>query len=102
MLQKIGMFSACLLIVGGVALWTRSEPQGENAPEYQAVPNWLQLPKGFKFALVTAVATDKDDNLYVFHRNNKQPILVFDKTGTLLRSFGTGNVKTAHGLRIDQ
>ncbi len=61
---------------------------------------WEKVCPGFKFGLVTAVATDKDDNLFVFHRG-KQPTVVFDKHGQFLRSWGDGTVKTAHGLRLD-
>jgi DNA-binding beta-propeller fold protein YncE len=100
MLKKLILSSACLVLVGGVALWTRSEPQGDKKPEYQPVASWPQPPQGFQFGLTAAVATDRDDNVYVFHRG-KQPIMVFDKSGKFLRSWGDGNVKTAHGLRID-
>ena len=46
------------------------------------------------------MATDKADNVYIFHRG-KKPIAVFDKTGKFLRGWGDDLVKTAHGLRID-
>jgi DNA-binding beta-propeller fold protein YncE len=100
MLKKIAMFAGCLGLVAGVSLGARPSDQGDKVPEYQPVPNWLQLPKGFQFGLAAAVATDKDDNLFIFHRG-KQPIAVFDKAGKFLRSWGDGTVKTAHGLRID-
>ncbi len=47
-----------------------------------------------------AVATDSKDRVYVAHRGPK-PILVFDRDGTFLRSWGDDHLKTAHGLRID-
>ena len=100
MLSRMATFSACLIFVGAVAWGARSPNQGDKVPEYQPMPNWLELPKGFQFELVTAVATDKDDNLFIFHRG-KRPISVFDKTGKFLRSWGDGEVKTAHGLRLD-
>src|SRR5262249_58505324 len=100
MLKKIAMFAACLGLVGGVTLGARSVEQGDKVAQYAPVANWPQLPKDFKFGLATAVATDKDDNLFVFHRG-KQPIAVFDKTGKFLRSWGDDLVDTAHGLRID-
>ena len=49
---------------------------------------------------MSAVATDSSDRVYVFHRG-KQPILVFDRDGKFLRSWGDGLLKTPHGLRID-
>lgn len=98
MLRKVTFFTACLLLMGSLSLLARTE--GDAQPDLQAVAGFLQVPAGFKFGLAAAVATDKDDNLYVFHRG-KQPIMVFDKTGKLLRSWGDGQVKIAHGLRLD-
>ncbi len=100
MLKKLVLFAACLLLTAVLALRTRSADQGDKPPQYQPVPNWPQLPRGFKFGQTTAVATDKDDNLYVFHRG-KTPIAVFDRNGKFLRGWGDAAVKTAHGLRID-
>jgi DNA-binding beta-propeller fold protein YncE len=100
MLKKFSIFASCVVFVAGVGVAARSNNQGDKVPEYKPVPNFLQLPPGFQFGLVSGVATDKDDNVFVFHRG-KQPIAVFDKTGKFLRSWGDDEVKTAHGLRID-
>ena len=47
------------------------------------------------------MATDSADRVFVFHRG-EQPIVVFDRDGKFLRSWGDGLVKKAHGLRIDR
>ena len=73
---------------------------GDN-PGYTVVPDWPQLPEGYKFGQVSAVAPDGHGNIYVFHRG-EHPIIVFNRHGKLLRSFGDGVIKTAHGLRIDR
>src|SRR4051794_5102510 len=87
-------------VIGGVALFARSELQPGKGPTYQVVAKWAQLPADFKFGQVTGVAVDGADQVYVFHRG-KQPIVVFDKAGKFLRSWGDGLFKTAHGLRVD-
>lgn len=92
--MKLFSYVACLLLLGGLSLVAR-----EDAPAYKPVDPPV-LPAGFKFGLVTAVATDKDDNLFVFHRG-KHTIAVFDKSGKFLRSWGDDRTKTAHGLRLD-
>jgi uncharacterized sulfatase len=69
-------------------------------PEYRPVSGWPKLPDEIKLGSVSAVATDSADRVYVFHRG-KHPILVFDRDGKFLRSWGDDLVKTAHGLRID-
>lgn len=96
MLRKSACFVACLVFLGGLALLART---GEP-PMFQPVANWPSLPDGFTFGAITAVATDKEDNVYIFHRG-KKPIAVFDKDGKFLRAWGDEHVKTAHGLRID-
>jgi DNA-binding beta-propeller fold protein YncE len=100
MFKKFALFASCLALLCGVSLAARSAKGGDKVPEYVPVPGWLQLPKGFKFDLVTAVATDKDDNLFIFHRGSR-PVAIFDKNGKFLRSWGRDEVETAHGLRID-
>lgn len=69
-------------------------------PDYRPTADWPKLPDGLKLGRVSGVATDSADRVYVFHRG-KQPILVFDRDGKFLRSWGDGVVDTAHGLRLD-
>jgi hypothetical protein len=50
---------------------------------------------------VSGVAVDANDNVYVLHRG-KQPILVFDRNGKLLRSGGDGIIgSTPHFIEVD-
>jgi DNA-binding beta-propeller fold protein YncE len=74
--------------------------RGSSFPDYQPVADWPQLPPKLKLGPVSAVAADAKDNIYVAHRGPK-PILVFDRTGRFLRSWGDEHIKTVHGLRID-
>src|SRR5262249_38653443 len=62
-----------------------------------------RLPNDIQLGQVSAVATDSADRVFVFHRG-KHPVLVFDRAGNFVRSWGDDllkNVKGAHGLRID-
>lgn len=70
-------------------------------PDYRVVPNWPRLPEGVELGAVSGVATDAADRVYVFHRG-KKPILVFDRDGKFLRSWGDGLIGSAHGLRVDE
>ncbi len=47
---------------------------------------------------------DAHDNVYVFHRNALMPVMVFDRNGKFLRSWGQGSipVRTSHFLRVDR
>ena len=61
------------------------------------------MPAGWKFGRVSAVATDTEGQVYVFHRGKKaDPIIVFDAKGIYLRSWGKGMFGNPHGLRIDR
>jgi DNA-binding beta-propeller fold protein YncE len=61
------------------------------------------LPDGWKIGRVSAVATDSAGNVYMFQRGPKaDPLIVFDKRGRYLRSWGRGAFGVPHGLRIDK
>ena len=66
---------------------------------YNVVEHWEKLPDGWHFGSVTGVAVDSKDNLYVFNRG-EHPIIVFDREGNFLRSWGEGLMKRAHGITI--
>jgi DNA-binding beta-propeller fold protein YncE len=88
--------AATVLVIATVLLSTSAA-----AASYRVVPGWPVLPGGFRFGQVSAVATDVDDRVFVFHRG-EHPVVVFDRAGTFLRWWGDGLVKKAHGLRIDR
>jgi sugar lactone lactonase YvrE len=62
---------------------------------------FLQFPATETIGAMSAVAIDRRDRIYVLHRGPK-PLMVFDKHGQFVRSFGEGMFKIAHGLRIDK
>ena len=56
------------------------------------------MPNGWYFGRVSAVATDSSGNVYVFQRGEvADPIVVFDKKGKFLRSWGRGMFGNEHG-----
>jgi outer membrane protein assembly factor BamB len=61
------------------------------------------MPKGWYFGRVSAVATDSSGEVYVFQRGeDADPIVVFDKDGKYLRSWGRDlDFGNEHGLRVD-
>ena len=64
---------------------------------YRVVENWAQFPPGVaKWASVTGVDVDRNDNVYVLQRNEAMPIMVFDRNGKFLRAWGQGMFKTTH------
>ena len=60
------------------------------------------MPDGWKFGRVSAVAVDRQGEVYVYQRGKKaDPIVVFDAKGKYLRSWGKGLFGNPHGLRVD-
>jgi outer membrane protein assembly factor BamB len=72
---------------------------GHGEYRYNIVENWAKLPDGWSFKEVAAVAVDKNDNVYCFTRG-EHPMIVFDRTGKFLRSWGEGEYTRAHGAHI--
>ncbi len=71
---------------------------------YRLVENWAQFPPGVTFKWEPATGgsyVDSRDNVYVFHRNDAMPVMVFDRHGKFLRAWGQGMFKTTHFLRVD-
>ena len=73
---------------------------GSGGHRYKVIENWAKLPEGWEFRDVGAVAVDSKDQVYVFNRG-EHPMMVFDRDGNFLRSWGEGQYPRAHGLHID-
>ena len=73
---------------------------GSGTHRYRVVEDWAKLPEGWEFKDVAAVACDSKDRVYVFNRG-EHPMIVFDREGKFLRSWGEGTFPRAHGLHID-
>ena len=72
---------------------------GSGAYVYEAVPDWAKLPEGWSFKEIGAVGVDRKDNVYVFNRG-EHPMIVFDRDGNFLRSWGEGMFPRAHGVHM--
>ena len=84
--------------------------------QYNVDSNILEQPASFKVRSISSVATDKDDNIYIFHRGNKRwdrkypestelikepAILKYSKAGKLIDSFGANMFLMPHMITID-
>lgn len=72
---------------------------GAGDYRYELIPDFLKLPPGESFGMVSRVATDAEDRVYVFQRKDP-PIVVFDRDGAYLGAWGSGEVTDPHGLKI--
>ena len=69
--------------------------------KYSVVSDWGQLPDGWTFYEATSVAVDSQDRVYVFNRG-EHPIVVFDRQGNFVDSWGEGEFQRPHGIWIDR
>ncbi|MGJ4953722.1 peptidyl-alpha-hydroxyglycine alpha-amidating lyase family protein [Bradyrhizobium sp. HKCCYLS20291] len=67
---------------------------------YRVVKDWAKLPDGWELTDVASVAVDSKDRVYAFNRG-AHPMIVFDRDGNFLKSWGEGLFSRAHGLSID-
>ncbi len=72
---------------------------GAGDYRYELIQDFLKLPPGETFGMVSRVATDAQDRVYVFQRKDP-PIVVFDRDGKYLGAWGSGEVTDPHGLKI--
>src|SRR6202046_5446859 len=87
-----------------------AQPRNDLPNGYKTIRDWAQLPAGTHWAAVTAVEVAANGDVYVIHRCNENscvgrtepPILKFDKSGKLLKSWGEGMFNFPHGATIDQ
>ncbi len=84
---------------GGGSTEERRICVGQGAFRYQALVGWEQLPAGWSLVEVAGVATDSAGNVFVFNRG-AHPLIVFDRQGRFLRSWGEGGFTRPHGILI--
>ena len=72
---------------------------GSGAFTYEVVVEWAKLPDGWSFHEVADVAVDSQDRVYVFNRG-EHPMIVFDREGNFLASWGEGLFTRPHGVTI--
>ena len=72
---------------------------GNGSMTYTVVDGWAKLPEGWSFKECGGVAVDSKDNVYVFCRG-EHPVIVFDKNGDFLRSWGEGLFTNAHAITV--
>jgi NHL repeat len=66
---------------------------------FELVEGWGKLPPGWSFKEVAAVGTDSQDRVHVFTRG-EHPVIVFDRDGNFLRSWGEGQFGRPHGMHL--
>lgn len=74
---------------------------GSGRHKFEVHEDWAREPAGFEI-LACSVTVDAQDRVYCFNRNNAHPVVVFDRDGNYLTSWGAGRFKFPHTIRATQ
>ena len=72
---------------------------GAGEYTYRLVDGWAKLSEGESFLDVTSIGVNNQDQVIALNRS-QHPIMVFDREGNLLSSWGEGYFGRAHGSCI--
>lgn len=67
--------------------------------QFEVCTGWGRLPAGWSFVDVAGVAVDSRDRVFVFNRS-EHPVILFDRDGKFLGSWGKGLFARPHGITI--
>lgn len=74
---------------------------GSGEFTYEALESWQNLPQGMKLVETPGVAVNSRDEVYAITRNVENPIVVFDRDGAFMHTFGKGIFSDrGHGILI--
>lgn len=86
-------------------------PTNDAPNPYQTIEGWAKMPEGRTWGATSAVEIDRDGvSIWVAERcgqnsclnSELDPILKFDSTGKLVKSFGAGMLIFPHGIFVDR
>ena len=105
MYLRILICCLCLPLLGQDARQANLRDRIEASPKlpFHAVPLSVQPPaEGWKSGFISWIAVDAQGTIYEIQRGEKaDPVLVLNREGKLLRSWGKGDYKIPHSIRID-
>ena len=72
---------------------------GSGRHTYKVHEDWQKLPEGVEMR-AAAVAVDAQDRVYCFSRVPTHPVVIFDRHGNFLSSWGAGMFVQPHAIRL--
>jgi DNA-binding beta-propeller fold protein YncE len=103
-------FGSVLIAVGMIAAGGSGglDPSRAQTSSFKLVKDWARVPPGFQWGTLADSDFDAEGNLWVLRRRPTggapagwAPLLMFDRSLTLVKSLGAGAFDTEHGLHID-
>jgi len=106
---RIGRITLTLVVAIVAVLALLDGKASAQSNPYRLVDGWAKLSDGRTFGSVIAAAVDRNGDVWAFERcggdtcagSTVAPILQFDPSGKLLKSFGAGMFVYPHGFHVD-
>jgi streptogramin lyase len=110
---RVVVMLATLAVAARLAAQSAPSPTNDAPNPYRTVEDWAKLPEGRMWGSLSAVDIDKDGkSIWVAERcggnsacldsPTVDPILKFDSSGKLLKTFGAGMLVSPHGIYVDR
>ena len=80
---------------------TTTNTVGSGKYTYTMDENWAKIPEGWEMP-AAAVFGDSKDRVYCFNRDADHPIVIFDREGNYVSSWGGGEIRFAHSILLDK
>lgn len=105
----LAIVAALTVPAGKAQAQANAEPNSQPNP-YRTIENWEKFPEGRTSGSSSGIDVDRKGNIWVGDRcganscagSTEAPILQFDPSGKLLKSFGAGMFIFPHGLTVDK
>jgi DNA-binding beta-propeller fold protein YncE len=112
----LSLVAAAMIISTGLLLSRGAGAQARQIPTFQVDPTWPKMPSKWVLGLVSGVAVDSQDHIWVLHRpktvvpdqkDKAAPaVLEFDQAGTFIQAWGGPGpgyewFDTEHGISFD-
>ncbi|HEX3644669.1 MAG TPA: amidohydrolase family protein [Vicinamibacterales bacterium] len=85
----------------GRVLMPGHTPVDSDAGGYRIVPDWGRLPAGMQFGEVPGMTIDAAGRVFAFTRA-EPPVIEFDPSGKVLKTWGEKMFVWPHGIRVDR
>jgi hypothetical protein len=107
----LAMAFVLIVSAGNACAQSDVQPTNDLPNPYQTIEGWAKMPEGRTWGSTSAVDIDRDrKSIWVGERcgtntcagSNLDPILKFDASGKLVKSFGAGMFVFPHGIFVDK
>lgn len=94
MKTKLSLLALILIMIAAIAF-------AQSNAKYEVSTTWAALPSGTQWGETSSVTSDAKGNILVLRRVDPA-FFVFNPQGKLMKSWGEGLFKWAHGIRVDR